>query len=111
MARKSNRTCITCGKEYEYCNTCSGDRNKEAWHSIYCSENCKNVFSAVSDYLAGENTKEEAKEKLAKCDLRNKSNFKAKIVETIDEINKVVPTFVKKEKVEIEPKVEPKEEN
>lgn len=99
MARKVNRTCITCGKEYSYCNTCSEDRNKEAWHSIYCSEDCKKVFGAVADYLAGDLTKEEAKEKLVGCDLRNKK-YKVKISETLEEINKPVVLFKKEKPVE-----------
>jgi len=88
MARKNNRTCIVCAKEYSYCPTCSEDRKKEPWHNIYCCDNCKTIFETASDYLTKVITKEEAKTKFSACDLSRKETFHKKIVEAIEEVFK-----------------------
>ena len=86
MAKKNNRTCIVCGKKYSYCNTCSEDRNKEPWHSIYCSDNCKNIFYTASDYYTEAFTQEELKARFDACDLSYKNNFHKSIVEAINAV-------------------------
>lgn len=86
MARKINRTCITCGEQYFFCGDCSETRHLEPWHSIYHDGNCKKIFMAVTDYLANEITKSQAKEILNTCDLSKRQSFKGKIPETINEI-------------------------
>ena len=103
MAKKLNRTCITCNEKYSYCNSCSEDRKKEIWHTIYCSSNCKDIFNTASDYLAGAITKEEAKEKFDACDLSYLNKLHNKIVEAI--------TDVYDEKIKIKKKVETASEN
>lgn len=65
MARK----CILCGKKYEYCPNCSRDAKKEPWHTIYDSENCRNISKALTDYNLNKITKEAARDALSKCDL------------------------------------------
>lgn len=54
------RTCKACGKEYEYCNTCSEFKLQPSWKNIFCEKDCKDVFMTVTDYKAGEITAEEA---------------------------------------------------
>lgn len=86
MAKKIMKTCIVCGKEYEYCNGCSSYNNMEAWHSIYHDENCRKIFNTAANYHAGLISKEEAIEEFRKCDLTDKSNFKSSIRVLIDEL-------------------------
>lgn len=85
MAR-NNRKCICCSAEYRYCNSCSEDKLKESWYTIYHNENCRNIYNIISSYLSGRITKEEAKEKLDKCDLSYKDKLKDKMVEIINKI-------------------------
>ena len=50
----TNRTCKVCGKEYRYCNTC---RVKDPSWKILCdTEECLEVFEALSDYSLNKNT-------------------------------------------------------
>lgn len=86
MARNNNRKCICCSTEYRYCNTCNEDKMKPMWYTIYHNENCKNIFNAASDYLAGAITKEEAKQKFDACDLSYKNKLHNKIVEAINDV-------------------------
>ena len=115
--RKNNRICIVCSTKYTYCPNCAEFDHLEKWHTIYHDENCKNIFEAASDYLAGYITKEEAKLKLDKCDLSNKANFHHKIVEAIDEVygtnkeNTEKTTETKKSTKSTTKKVEVKEES
>ena len=115
MAKKNNRKCICCSTEYRYCNSCSEDRTKPVWYTIYHNENCKNIFDAASDYLAGAITKEEARQKFDACDLSYKNKLHNKIVEAINavygakvETQNVVETVVenKEEVIENKPSVE-----
>lgn len=83
---KNNRTCVCCSDQYTYCNTCKEHKSEPTWKAVWCSENCKNIFMAVTDYLAKEISKSEAKQILDKCDLSHKEKFDKKIVDTINVI-------------------------
>ena len=47
---KNNKKCILCGKVYSYCNSCSEFDHLPRWMDCYCSENCKEIFNALSAY-------------------------------------------------------------
>ena len=76
MGRRT-RTCYLCGKDYQYCPTCSQDKMKPAWMSEFHSENCKNIFDICTRFNMELMSKSEAQEALSTCDLSNKSNFKS----------------------------------
>lgn len=84
--RKNNRTCACCGSQYTYCNTCTAHQSEPAWKSTWCSENCKDIFMIVTDFLAKEISKAEAKQMLDRCDLTDKSKFDKNIVDVISQI-------------------------
>lgn len=47
-----NRKCITCGKEYTYCNHCPGNyKADEQWRNIYCSQTCREIFNICSSKI------------------------------------------------------------
>ena len=112
MTNKNNRKCICCSTEYRYCNTCSEDALKPAWHSIYCSENCKKLFQAVSGYLANAVSIEETRARFDDCDLSYKKNLKDTFIKVIDEVYEVKSEFqtVTETETEIEVKTEIKDE-
>lgn len=79
-----NRTCLTCGKKYEYCNSCPTSVNLPVWKSLFDTENCKDIFETVSDYAQCSITKTQAKNKLKKCNLSGE--YKNNIQEYLDDI-------------------------
>ena len=81
---KLNRTCIVCGRKYEYCSSCKEHSMLEPWHSIFHDNNCREIFNAVSMYE--KDSDEVIKSKLDKCDLSNKNNFHKNIINVIDKL-------------------------
>ena len=71
------RECYLCGESYKYCSTCSQDRAKPAWMSLFHSESCKNIFDICTRFNMGMISKTEAQEELNACDLSNKEKFKS----------------------------------
>lgn len=65
MARK----CILCSKEYTYCKSCKKDAKLATWHTLFDTENCRDISKTLTDYNFNRITKEEAREALSKCDL------------------------------------------
>ena len=65
MARK----CILCGKEYVYCKSCKKDAKLATWHTLFDTENCRDISKTLTDYNFNRMAKEEAREALSKCDL------------------------------------------
>lgn len=84
---KNNKTCKTCSKLYTYCPTCSQDKDKPAYMNMFCSENCKNIFMAASDYAAGEIDKAKAKQIIQSANLTDQVKFKDSIKKFLKEIS------------------------
>ena len=85
MGRR-NRECYLCGKEYQYCPTCSQDKMKPAWMSEFHSENCKNIFDVCTRFNMKLMSKTEAQDALNACDLSNKANFKSYVQHDLEVI-------------------------
>lgn len=81
MSKKNNRTCICCGKEYYFCNTCADQIKEPRWKTIYCSDNCRKIFMTITDYNYKEITKEQAIKNLNACNLNGK--YKTSIANAI----------------------------
>ena len=75
MTKKGLRTCCVCHKEYSFCLCNPEDRNKPTWYFAYCSENCKDIYTATSDYENGNISADEAKTQLDRLDLSQIANF------------------------------------
>lgn len=65
----ANKICVTCGSGYKYCGHCNGYKKEERWRNNYCSENCRDIFKTVTDYIGKIIDIKEAKNRLSKCDL------------------------------------------
>lgn len=100
--KRYRRTCTVCGKEYEFCPDCREYALQPSWKNIYHDENCReiaHILTAVGRTI----TVEEAKEKIAKCDLTNKDNFNEvwrKPLFELLEINEKVEEPKAEEKIE-----------
>ncbi len=86
---KVNKICLCCGKKYSYCTSCHTPTADTYWKNMWDTENCKKVFMIISDYKANVLTADEAKNKLAECDISDKNSFKDSIVKALKEIGAV----------------------
>ena len=66
---KNNRRCIICGKEYSYCPVCGQDAKKPSWYTIFCGDNCNEIYEAVTTYRDGGCSIEAARDVLNGLDL------------------------------------------
>lgn len=99
--KKNNKTCIVCGEKYTYCNSCEAFYNLPTWMAIFHNENCKDLFTITSDYLSNTLDKDEAIERLNKCDLSYKDKLHKEILKAVNELTDVEIKAEVIEKVEI----------
>lgn len=83
---QANRICKTCGKEYFFCSHCEKSLNSPQWMLMWHDENCKSVYEIASDYAQGRISKKDAKERLAKCDLKVLYTFNENIRNILEDI-------------------------
>ena len=80
------RICQVCGKEYRYCVYCEEFNDKPKWMMLFHDDNCRKIFHAVSDYLAGESDAETTKNLLNDCDITNPERFNRNVQKVISEL-------------------------
>ena len=90
--KTNNRRCIVAPDyhHYKYCPSCEAYENEPRWKAMYCSLNCKNIFTACSEYMIRNMSAEDAKKILDSCDLSEFEKFHPVIKANINEINEVV---------------------
>ena len=83
-----NRKCIVCPDKhhYKYCSNCSGYNSKETWRFLYCSQNCREIYSIATDFVNGKLTGLDAKHKLEKLDLSDLEFYHSVIKKNIEDI-------------------------
>lgn len=86
---EKTRTCIACGKEYKYCPSCN--KTEPKWKVLYDTEECKEMFDAISAYNLHTGNKEGIQRILTKYHVKDYSKY----VESINK--KLVELFPKKE--------------
>lgn len=87
MAKELNATCQICGKKYHMCRTCFSNKGTwKSWMQHTDTEKCFEIFTILYDLRLEQIKKEEAKERLNKCDLTGLNSFKENIKNTINEI-------------------------
>lgn len=85
---RNARDCVICHTTYEYCPNCSKYDGYPRWMSLFCCENCKDIYQVENQYGNGEITKDEAQAKMMKLDLSKRSAFTGCFKELADEILK-----------------------
>ena len=85
MARY-DRSCILCGKVYEYCNSCSAFQDKPVWMFSYCSEDCKDITSLLTDFIYNKISKEDAKKIIDTKDTSRHMQYKGSYGKAYNEI-------------------------
>lgn len=106
--KKLNKICVLDKKAYHYCSSgCKDSIGKPAWMMSFCSENCKNIFEAVSLFNTGKLTAYEARNILDQCDLSSKDHFTESTQKIIDDIYwKTVKDQISATLVNVEPETE-----
>lgn len=89
MARY-DRSCILCGKVYEYCNSCSAFQDKPVWMFSYCSEDCKDITALLTDYIYNKIIKEEVKKIIEDKDTSRHMQYKGSYGKAYKEIMGIV---------------------
>ena len=74
VKKKNNRKCIICGKEYSYCPICGQDLKKPSWYTIFCGDNCNEIYETVTAYRDGGCTLDAARDILNGLDLSDVDN-------------------------------------
>lgn len=102
------RTCLVCGKKYEYCPHCGQHNPHETWRFLFCSENCNKIDNVIASYRSKEISASEAKGKLSVLSVPQLSGVTDYIRPFLEQINATVNaevTALLKEE-EVEPVVE-----
>lgn len=87
MDNRKIRTCSVCRANYEFCLCNPEDRDKPTFYFAFCSENCKDIYNATSNYESGAIDAQAANEQLSKLDLSNKENFGESYRNTLKKIS------------------------
>lgn len=97
-----NRTCVVCGERYYYCSStsCSESFYKPNWMIMFHDENCKNIFTIISEHYHKRLTDEEAIKQLEQCDLSKIDDFNFS-----EDVRKDLDNVLSKRK-QIEPKTQ-----
>ena len=98
---KFDRTCVVCGKHYEYCTNCDRFLNYPTFMTMYCSKECVNLFDILSRFEAGQTSKEDAQKVLQGMDQNKMKMLKNSMANTYKKI------IAEDKPVEIEEEVEP----
>ena len=98
---KFDRTCVVCGKHYEYCTNCDRFLNYPTFMTMYCSKECVDLFDVLSRFEAGQTSKEDAQKVLQGMDQNKMKMLKNSMANTYKKI------MAEDESVEMEEEAEP----
>jgi len=111
MKKDNLRICICCGKEYEYCPRCGKYDQYPRWMTNFHDANCREIFQTTIEYVAHNITDDQARTRLAKCNLSDKENFDPAVRDMIDRLYPVTvipePEVATEEVAESEEIVQP----
>jgi hypothetical protein len=82
------KTCIFCGKTYEYCPHCQNDQKYPNWKFNFDSEKCHDLYDVVAGYGMGIKTVEDIKKVLDKYEVTDYTIFSKKLQ---DKLNELIP--------------------
>ena len=104
---KFDRTCVVCGKHYEYCTNCDRFLNYPTFMTMYCSKECVDLFDVLSRFEAGQTSKEDAQKVLQGMDQNKMKMLKNSMANTYKKIIAEDKPAETKEEVEpIKPEVD-----
>lgn len=95
----TKRICHTCGKEYEYCPRCGRFATLPKWMFNWDTEECKDLFKALTNYNVGVAKKKDVKVVLDQYGVEDFSKYSDKIR---DQLTKLFPKKARKKIVDID---------
>jgi len=100
---KFDRTCVVCGKHYEYCTNCDRFLNYPTFMTMYCSKECVDLFDVLSSFEAGQTSKEDAQKVLQGMDQNKMKMLKNSMANSYKKIMAEEAKPVKAEEKKSEP--------
>jgi len=93
-SKRHERTCMCCGKKYEYCSHCNDFDPTETWKYLYHDKKCMGIAEVWYAYRGKEITKEEAKARMSEFkpnidDVLKYNSIAAKEIREIFDIKEV----------------------
>ena len=89
---RNNKICLTCGKTYTYCSSCSQYAHLPLWMTEFHDDNCRQIFNIVSRYAMGKISAGDALEQLKNCDVSGVDNFQNNVSKYLTELwNVTIP--------------------
>lgn len=82
----NNRQCLCCGTRYEFCTSCSEHKGKPSWMFDYDTEECKDLFNAISGYNMGIFKESKVKAVLRKYNITDYSKYTESVQEVLKNI-------------------------
>lgn len=100
------RTCVLCGKKYEYCPRC--DETKPTFYLKYCGENCRDISTIMNKYTFKHLNQEAAAMELSKLNLEldKYKEQDREYIEGILAVAKKPEPIVEEVEVQVEPEAE-----
>lgn len=81
------RSCIFCGKTYEYCNHCKQNSNSPAWMFNFDSEKCHDLYDVIAGYNIGIKKIEDVKAVMDKYNVTDYSEYSEKLQNELKSLN------------------------
>lgn len=104
---KYDRTCVVCGKHYEYCTNCDQFISYPTYMAMYCSKECVDLFDVLSSFEAGQTSKEDAQKVLQTMDQSKMKMLKNSMANSYKKIMAEDEPVVIEEEIEpIKPEIE-----
>ena len=110
MAKRANRTCYTCGKEYYFCPNCPSETRVEVFYHMFCCERCSEIFKSLTDETFKHITTKQCKDKLVELGVSPNEKFKECINRHIKEVFDYKEPEIVEIKSEIKPEIETKKD-
>lgn len=99
---RGDRICVVDRTHYNYC-TCKGGDPNETWRYLYCSENCRNIYRIIDDYVSNKIDAKTAKERFNLLEMPEMDQLQDTIKKTVEDINsKAITVFEEKNEETIE---------
>lgn len=108
------RTCIFCGKTYQYCPNCRDFSSYPTWMANFDTEKCHDLYNVIAGYNIGVRKIEDVKSALDKYGVKDYSifpkSFQEKLTDSVFEKKEEITEEIK-EDIKEDVKEESKEDN
>lgn len=99
---RGDRKCLICQKAYRFCGHCANEEHREdTWRTVFCSENCREIFDILSMQGNGHIESSEAKHKLENLDLSKLEGFRDDFKKQIESIKKTYVAVAQQKKDDV----------